>query len=58
MIQEDYEYLISPEISYIPEFMSTDSTRIAKYDYNQPEPEFTEFKDLEAKIDRITLTSN
>lgn len=58
MTQEDYEYLISPEIIYIPEFISTDSTRIARYDHNQPEPEFIKFKNLEAKIDRITLTSN
>jgi hypothetical protein len=55
MIDERYEYLHVPSISYRPEFLTTDSTRVADYDYEQPEPEFKGIKNPNALIDRISV---
>lgn len=55
MIDERYEYLNVPNISYQPEFLTTDSTRVADYDYEQPEPVFKGIKKSNALIDRISV---
>ena len=55
MIDERYEYLNVPRLSYRPEFLTMDSTRVASYDYEQPEPEFKNIKKPEARIERISV---
>lgn len=55
MIDERYEYLNVPELSYRPEFLTTDSTRVAEYDYEQPEPEFKSVRNRDARIERISV---
>ncbi len=55
MIDERYEYLNVPSISYRPEFLTTDTTRVADYDYEQSEPEFKGITKPNALIDRISV---
>ena len=55
MIDERYEYLNVPELSYRPEILTTDSTRVAEYDYEQPEPEFKSVRNRDARIERISV---
>ena len=55
MIDERYEYINVPELSYQPEFLTTDSTRVAEYDYEQPEPEFKSVSNPNARIERISV---
>ena len=55
MIDERYEYLHVPSISFRPEFLTTDTTRVADYDYEQPEPEFKRISKPNAIIDRISV---
>jgi hypothetical protein len=55
MVDERYEYLNVPRLSYRPEFLTTDSTRVANYDYEQPEPEFKSVRKPEARIERISV---
>lgn len=55
MIEGRYEYVYVPSIPYQPEFLTTDSTRIANYDYEQPEPEFKSVRKPEARIERISV---
>jgi len=55
MIDERYEYLNIPGISYQPEFRTIDTTRVADYDYEQPEPKFKGITKPNAIIDRISV---
>lgn len=55
MLDNRYEYLFVPELNYRVEFLTTDSNRVAEYDYEQPEPEFKEIKRPNATIDRISI---
>lgn len=55
MMDERFEYLNVPGLSYRPEFLTMDSTRVANYDYEQPEPEFKSVRIPEARIERISV---
>ena len=55
MINEQYEYLNVPRLSYRPEFITTNTTRVAEYDYTKPEPEFEKIIKPDAKIERISV---
>lgn len=55
MLDDRYEYLYVPEHEYRVEFLTTDSTRVATYDYDQPEPEFEGIKRPDARVDRISF---
>lgn len=55
MLDDRYEYLYVPEHEYRVEFLTTDSTRVATYDYDQPEPEFKAVKRPHATVDRISF---
>jgi hypothetical protein len=55
MVDNRYEFLFVPELNYRVEFLTTDSNRVAEYDYEQPEPEFKEIKRPNATIDRISI---
>jgi hypothetical protein len=51
----DYEYIHIPVPDYRVEFLTTDSTRAADYDYSKSEPEFISIKRPKTVIDRISL---
>jgi hypothetical protein len=55
MIDNRYEFLNVPRLSYRPEFLTTDSTRVAEYDYEQPEPEFKTIVKPDSRIERISV---
>jgi hypothetical protein len=55
MIDENYEYINVSSISYRPEFLTTDTNRIANYDYDQPEPEYKSLARENARIERISF---
>jgi|WetSurMetagenome_2_1015567.scaffolds.fasta_scaffold108587_2 hypothetical protein len=52
---DSYEYIYIPDPDYSVEFLTTDSTRVAEYDYTKDEPEFLSIKRPTATIDRISL---
>ena len=49
------EYILVPSLDYRVEFLTTESTRVADYDYSKTEPEFISIKRPMAKIDRISI---
>ena len=55
MVDTSIEYMYVPGLDYRVEFLTTDSTRVAEYDYGMGEPEFIEVKHPESKINRISI---
>ncbi len=55
MIDNSYEYINVPKLVYRPEFLTTNETRIAEYNYEQPEPEFKSIIKPNARIQRISV---
>ena len=55
MVDGRYEYLDVPGLSYRPEFLTTGSSRVADYDFGQPEPRYRNVKRPDAKIERISV---
>ncbi|MFC0878930.1 hypothetical protein ACE01N_20215 [Saccharicrinis sp. FJH2] len=55
MTDNRYEYLYVPELNYRVEFLTTDTTRIAEYKFDQVEPEFKRIKRPYATVDRISI---
>lgn len=55
MMDHRYEFLYVPEKNYRIEFMTADSTRVARYDYKKAEPEYIEILRPYATIDRISI---
>jgi hypothetical protein len=51
----DYEYIQVPGLDYRVEFLTTETTRVADYNYSGNEPEFVSIKRPAAKIDRISV---
>jgi hypothetical protein len=54
-LSSDYEFIQVPGPDYRVEFLTTDSTRVANYNYSGTEPEFISVKRPAAKIDRISI---
>lgn len=54
-LTSDYEYIQVPGFDYRVEFITTETTRVADYDYSKNEPEFISVKRPTAKIDRISV---
>jgi hypothetical protein len=52
----DYEYIQVPGLDYRVEFLTTETTRVADYNYSGTEPEFISVKRPAAKIDRISVS--
>ena len=55
MIDNEIEFSFIKGKNYRVEFLTTDSTRVADYNYDAPEPEFIRVKNPSAKIDRISV---
>ena len=55
LIDDRYEFIYVPELKYRIEFLTTDSTRIAEYDFGVGEPEFIKIKNPKKEVDRISL---
>lgn len=49
------EYILVPGLDYSVQFLTTESTRVADYNYSATEPEFIAIKRPTAKIDRISV---
>jgi hypothetical protein len=54
-LSSDYEYILVPDLDYRVEFLTTESNRVADYNYSKSEPEFISVKRPTAKIDRISI---
>lgn len=55
VIDNNYEFTFVEDLGYRVEFLTTDSTRVAEYNYNAPEPEFIRVVRPEAKVDMISI---
>jgi len=55
LVDNRYEFSYVSEKRYRIEFLTTDSTRIAEYDFEVGEPEFIKIKNLKKTIDRISI---
>lgn len=51
----DYEYIMVPGQDYSVQFLTTETTRVADYNYSATEPEFIAIKRPTAEIDRISV---
>ncbi len=51
----DYEYIHIPNLDYRVDFLTTDSTRAAEFDYSTPEPTFISIKRPQTLISRISI---
>ena len=55
VLSSDFEYISVQEPGYSVEFRTTESNRVADYNYSESEPEFISVKRSSAKIDRISV---
>lgn len=51
----DYEYIHVPGLDYRVDFLTTDSTRVAEFNYSTTEPTFISIKRPKTKIGRISI---
>jgi hypothetical protein len=51
----DYEYIHVPGLDYRVDFLTTDSIRVAEFNYSTTEPTFISIKHPKTKIGRISI---
>lgn len=55
LVDERIEYCYIPKKKYRIEFLTTKSTRVSEFDYNEPEPKSIRILKKDARIDRISV---